>query len=683
MVTFAPNLPETPDYPYQSDQSRSIQEPRPNTSKEVALKGLGTAIEGGVGVAKDYAEGGIRNELHAGLDTINDQALARLNAAKVNPSLITEEDPSNKLPAGLDNLDHKLDTLDMARKGDKYSMTYIDMQRDVLLKGVRANHPGFRDYIDDTNAKYTREDPANKYITSLIGDINSFKTAQNEKKTKAESQIWHGINSGWDGGKEKLDAYHAGKLGKDPESAIAEWTLKHTKADYDRKKAIDEMAIDKENISKVRTRGEEFAVDEAGRQTTNALDKIYLGSGVKAMDYPQQVLSGEAQKLSPAQLEQIGDGVLQHKNIAFQSFSKWANTPQEKLDGKSIAQVVNPTRLNEIWKEQSQRFEDTAAMFKDKNFGLAYEAHRITDKLEEGTEHSLASNPNIGQIFLNAKAVSKYPGMAAMLGVSTLENPDRLKAVKDYFNTDALAAASTVNPLQPDGKPFTLNKGIDGATRDLKKPGDVAAYAKGTLDLVDFISNPKVEDEPKRALAKFAFDPSNAGLLDKFSKDNQADVYQRLYSYGNIKEMHKLGQQDVQLWNNFKTTAYNHFGSSLLHTQLMDLNEIKPNPNLSISWDTEQHQFGVHQWPKSKSKYSTQENALIEQDYMKARKSIDAINVGLKSISNISKIEHRDANVDALQFMLSAGVSEGSLPAGLLQAIKSSKKRPNFEGPDE
>lgn len=689
MATFAPNVQENPAYPLQSDQSRPIETPRTDTSKELLLKGLGNIGGEAVGLAGEFVEGNIRNELHTGIDDINNQALSRLSEAKVNPSLIDKEN-TQPIPAGLDNLDHKLDTLDMARRGNKYSQTYIDAQRDTLLKQVRSDHPGFRDYIDETNAKYTREDPANKYISSLIGDINSYQVAQNDKRTKDEAQIWKGINAGWDNAPDILNAYKNGKLGKNPGEAIADWSYKNTRQDYERKKAMDDMAINKDNVEKERQAGETAVTAEAGRQVTNTLDNIYLTSGVKAQDYPQRVLNGEAQTYSGAQLEQIGDTVLQKKALAQASFMKWASTVDPST-GKSPMQVVNPTRLNEIWGEQAKRFDDTAELYKNKDFGLAYAAHRIDDALERGQDHSLASNPRTANVWNSGKLIAHMgPGFGAEVGKALMEEKDPktgkspLSSFHDYFTTDVLNAVAqpSANPVQPDGKPFTVNEGITQAQTNLKEPDAVSAYAKGTLNLVDKISDPKYPDQAKHNLAAFAFDPSNAGLLDKFSKDNQADVYGRLYSYGNIKEVHKLAQADPQLWNNFKTTAYNHFGSSLLHTQLMDLNEIPSNPNLSVSWNTETHQFRVDQWPKT-GKFSPQENALITGDYLKAKKSIDAINVGLTSISGISKIEHRDANVDALQFLLSAGVSKGSLPHSMLDAVANSKRRPTFKDTDE
>lgn len=682
MVTFAPNVQATPDYPFQSDQSRSIQEPRTNVSKELALKGAASALTGGVEVADEFTKQNIHQELHAGIDTVNEAAVARLSAAKVNPSLI-EQDETNKVPSGLDGLDHRLETLDMARKGNKYSQTYIDAQRDLVLKEARANHPGYRDYIDDMNAKYTREDPANKLITSLIGDINSFKVASEEHAKKNETEVWSGINKGWDGGREMLQALHSGKLGKDPGPAIADWVFKNSKADYERKKALDQMTIDKFNKERFTVKGEDTATAEASRIARDSLDSIYLQTGVKAMDYPHAVLAGEAERLDPASLEMIGNGVLQKEKMASLAFSKWANTPQPELEGRTIAQVVTPTKLNQIWKEQSQRMHDTAAMYKDKNFGLAYDTHNIDDARSRGVDHYLANSESAEGVYLFQKALGKEgPGFASEFGKSILEDKELLKGVQKLFGADAMRAVTQMppNPLKATGKPFTMDDGLSGVKRTPgSKDDEVASYVKGQLNLVDKISDPSWPDEPKRKLATFAFDPANSGYLDKFSKESQPEVYQRLYSYGNIKEMHKLGQQDVKLWNNFKTSAYNHFGSTLLHTQLMDLNEIAPNRNLSIGWNNVDHQFRVDKWAKPQGKFSAQENALVDIDYLKAKKSIDAINVGLKSISNISKAEKRDANPDVLQFLLSSGVSKDSMPYGLLEAVRQSGRRPTFK----
>lgn len=684
MVTFAPEVAATPSYPFQSDQSRSIQEPKTNTSKEIALKGGASAIGDAVGIAEGYVEGNIKQQLHTGMDQINNDAMDRLTQAKLDTSLIDKNDTPQALPAGLENLDRKFATLDMARKGDKYSQTYIDMQRDTLLKQARADHPGHRDFIDDLNAKYTREDPANKVISSLIGDINSYRTAANEKKNTAQTQIWKGVDAGWNDAPDMLAAYKAGRLGKDPEQAIADWAYKNTKSDYERKKAVDSMAIDKYNNEKYRNGGEEVATIESDRIVRDSLDGAYVQSGIKAMDYPHLVLSGQAERLSDPELEMIGTGIQQRKSMAYQQFIKTMNTPQDKLDGKTISQVVSPTRLNEIWKEQSQRFDDQAAMFKDKNFGMAFEAHNIDEARARGVDHYLANNPNSASVYLFQKALGKEgPGFASEFGKSILSDKDLLDGVRKTFNVDAMKAVtqSPNNPLQPMNKiPFTMKEGLDRVSSTVgAKPEEVASYAKGSLNLVDKISDPKFPDSAKLKLAQYAFDPANAKLLDKFSKEDQANVYQRLYSYGNIKEMYKLGQQDPKVWENFKTAAYNHFGSNLLHTQLMDLNEIAPNKNLSIAWNSEEHQFRVDKWPKATSRYSAQENATIDVDYQKAQKSITAINTGLKSISLIAKSEHRDANVDALQFLISAGVAPGSLPGGMLEAIKNSKRQPHFE----
>lgn len=672
MVTFSPTVPATPDYPFQSDQSRSIQEPRANVSKEIALKGGASAIGGAVEIADEYTKSGVRNELHTGLDQINDAAIARLSAARLDVSLIDQDEQSGKVPAGLESLDHQLSTLDMARKGNRYSQTYIDAQRDTLLKKVRSDHPGYRDYIDETNSKYTREDPANKYITSLVGDINSYKTAKNEMHTKINTEIWRGINNGWDDGQSMLAAYESGKLGKNPELAVAGWVNKHSALDYQRKQAVENLAIAKGKKELEEYAASDLATKDAGSIASNTLDNIYLRSGVKASDYPMKVLNGEMEKMSDDQLSMMGDAVLQKEQEAFLKFMQKANEPLKELNGRSYAQALNPTKLKEVWERQSEMFKSTANMYKDGKFGLAYEIHRTVESQERGFEGGVASNPNFKNIYLAGQLAAKNPWLASAITDATTGNAAFSKEVKKLLLPDILQATTQLpRPNQPSGVPFTMNEGIGRASTNLQGPEAVASYAKGALSLTDYISNPEVGDREKLNLAKYAFSPANAGLLDKFSKESQPDVYAKLYSYGNIKEVHKLGQQDAQVWKDFKTNAWNHFGNNVLHTQLMDLNAIGTNKNLTVHWLSTEHQFSVYQWPGKQGKA---EDNVTQGEFIRAQDSIKKINEGLKSISAIAKIEHKDANVDVLQFLLSAGVDPGSLPDYLLRAVANSRK---------
>jgi len=70
----------------------------------------------------------------------------------------------------------------------KVNDTQYTMQVNSLLKQLRTQYPGFKDYIDTEMKSYSGIDPANAVMKNLLEDINH--NATNAKSNMTRLLLW-------------------------------------------------------------------------------------------------------------------------------------------------------------------------------------------------------------------------------------------------------------------------------------------------------------------------------------------------------------------------------------------------------------------------------------------------------------------------------------------------------------
>src|SRR5882672_209847 len=102
------------------------------------------------------------------------------NVLDSNAEMTDEE----STPAEVAGLPDSFSALQGARDSGKISGTYYQSRLLAEAKTLRAQYPGFREYIDQQFSKVTGTNPANAYIHSLVQDINRAASSTAGEKSK-------------------------------------------------------------------------------------------------------------------------------------------------------------------------------------------------------------------------------------------------------------------------------------------------------------------------------------------------------------------------------------------------------------------------------------------------------------------------------------------------------------------
>lgn len=190
MAVFNPDVgnPNDPNY---LNYSKVVEGPSPNTSKSLALKAFGEGLSGLAGIADKFIEGKAKIAATEGVDAIRDITTQALETAtgiqpvvpqpvqtslgnKVGDPSLLDSNASADVPVGVQGGLTRMGTLSAARQATsgKNDTLYVQ-QLTSLAKNLRAQYPGYRDYIDAQISSMTGMNPANAYVNSLLADIKT------------------------------------------------------------------------------------------------------------------------------------------------------------------------------------------------------------------------------------------------------------------------------------------------------------------------------------------------------------------------------------------------------------------------------------------------------------------------------------------------------------------------------
>src|ERR1700678_19316 len=184
MVSFDPQVPaiQAPDW---SNVSKPISQPesitKADTSTGITLSTLANVGEEAVGLAKNTMQDYLKNQVETGVNKLRDDYTAAYQTIKTaqntlipnqQQSLVDAQQPP--VPGGLQSGLDRAKQLGIAQIQNlgKVNDTQYTMQLNALAKQMRAQYPGFKDYIDEQMKSVSGVDPANAVMKNLLEDIN-------------------------------------------------------------------------------------------------------------------------------------------------------------------------------------------------------------------------------------------------------------------------------------------------------------------------------------------------------------------------------------------------------------------------------------------------------------------------------------------------------------------------------
>src|SRR6267142_1783757 len=195
MAEFNPQItPLTENF---REHSRVIEAPHiaPDTSTGTMLETIGKGIAGVSKIADDFMQQKVKIEATTGVDAIRDITTRALETATqpqsvvpqpaqtgdgtkvADPSLL-DSNASADVPDAIDGGLKRIGALTNARMATSGRNDTIYVQQlNSLAKNLRAQYPGYRQYIDEQISSLTGMNPANAYVNSLLSDLKASQTS--------------------------------------------------------------------------------------------------------------------------------------------------------------------------------------------------------------------------------------------------------------------------------------------------------------------------------------------------------------------------------------------------------------------------------------------------------------------------------------------------------------------------
>lgn len=697
MAQFNPQVPNTND-PNWLGWSKSITQPSADTSTGELLSTIGTGIAEGAKVADNLVKWGVEDQTYDKVRALQSEYTSSLEKADIStrlaavqgggagtptiplakgPKSVYDQPPTDLLPTGtnsqapneLRRLPSDLSMLDSARGNNKLSETAYIGRLDALAKDLRARYPGYRDYIDKEVERVSGVNPANAYIKSILGDINSFATAGKEADKQVKTQIIDGMKMGVPGMDQVWQDYTSGRLGS-PDEAMPKImrTIGPAHTVELQLKLSAARRKEREGTDQDTTRDVEDDANKVLRgKAVNFFNVLHLRSGAPTAEQISQIItqanSGEI-KLDETQALALSRTIRSQKSVASAEFDDYLNGVGP--DGRSRLSILG-NKAGELKKAHLSRFDEVADLIEHKEYGRAYST--MNDIRAQGDEDTkrLLNDDEMGQSFrlsktLDKMGLDKYTKEFAQGILSSKVGPEFqpwLNKAGKLMITQEGSANGVVNTLKSQVE--ELQKKTQGANTPA-----IAKTYDGLISSIEFIADPKNNDlQAKRNLAKAAFDPSNLGLLTKFNEDTGSganfkpgkySIFNRLYSEDMTAAMKKVGGPE---WEMYKDLSKQAFGRELFGPALKDLTRLSTDyPGVKVGWSTDSHQFVY----KDDFAPSNEPFPASPTQRLAIKSKIDKINFSLSKVANIAKAEGTDIDAYLLNELKTQGVDIGKLP---------------------
>lgn len=715
MADFTPQIPNQSD-PNWWALSKGIKQPEADKSKAALIEGVTHVGEGAVKGADFAIKQSKEDEIHAFVDkeqkdftdTLSlKNAQVQLSKSKGGTAASADESErpdvsetgidlsgvglgpggvgvkgsdtskSTKMPVDLEQLPGDLGKLESARANGKISPTLYYQRLYSKLQAMRSQNPGYRDYIDQTMEKTTGINPANAYMRSLIGDINSLTTAKSAEDTKKMALIDHGVREGYDGME---------RFSNNPDAFTYGQVAAHVNPIAARKFRNAETAANFENAKRLKEHEASNAEEDMRTTIANKADDYWhnaaSSSGItpkataelirKASTGEGPVPSTEDSKKLALKIKSDGD---QYEANARSFSKKWAKyVPQDKIE-KEIADH------KKMWTAVSDALGGEKA-----DYGLAaYWINQHQARVSDTQKRILDSSS--GDAILRTEAAMKldpaFGGLVVKHYSQSLLEPKIATLMNDMENEAMVqSGVNQVGDIRKTGKIVVATDHV----KELREKGitDKPAYS----ELVSWINNihdKKLNATTHERFADYFFRPENYDYLKEFEKESldpanpsnrikgQYSTFHALFAPEVRDAMFKLGEKDPKKWENFKGANHYMFKTELL-PDVLSLNQLGSEAGESLRFDKDTSHFKFFATPGAASPYKERREAAVNKSLLRLNNAIDTRR----------GIAEKDSGVHVNEELLNDFIDMGlditkthikGIPSDMVEAMVTTKKK--------
>ncbi len=570
MASFDPTVPSVP-IPDWTRVSRPIQQPESDKSTGIALGTAATGIEEAAKLYDTSEKSFLREKVDTGVNKLRDDYINAYQGIKNAQNVIPDQEQTlaeaqqSQVPGGLQaGLDRAKAIGASQIQGGHLNDTLYTMNLNSLAKQMRAQYPGYRDYIDEQIKTVSGVDPANAVMRNLLEDINRNAGNAKSEHDKITTMVRDAVKQGIPNANVAAALWDAGKLSP---SQVYSYIYKYSSREYERQQEMSDRTNEQGRLSDIQTKTEQSFAKIVASDTMAALDITHIAGGTQTAQGLVDTITkanSEGAKVDPVKLEQGLMGLTALRANVVANAIRKANEPD--ANGQTTMGLIGEQKVMSHITAQVKPLDEYIKYIGDEKLGFAHTASRVTQSIDEKNNLNLYNDPKVGTQLQALGALYKIaPNWGdAMLKQGLLNNLD--KDLIPIMQGKLANAASQIDPLHP----ASLKEDIQQAKKANVDPK--TRLIDNYLMVPKILADPKAPDDVKLNVAKYAFAPNNWGVMDEIKMDytNQKGQYvpgkysafDRMLSTDIIDSMYKLKQQggDGRIaWDNMKKWGENEF----------------------------------------------------------------------------------------------------------------------------
>lgn len=705
MVVFNPGISDTQD-PNWTNVSKPISDIQADKSKAIAISGAADVLDSSVKVADTLTKEAIKTDTDTGVDKLRDaqtqalQATRNIQIGQQTGTLLPKTDqpaPPASLQNGLDRV-QQIGTA-LAQNGGKINDTLYTGALNSLAKQLRAQYPGYRDYVDEQIKSVSGVDPANAFMKNLMEDINrnadKNKTEINQRHEMLNELIKQGYHdgSGVDASMVKK-AFDAGVISGD---GVDKWVNTTKKVDYDFKQkaaARADRQLGDEDTAKTTFKD---LTSHNGQVIDQNWQTMTIGKGTDTPAGLSKFLYDNAgnQNKKDENSQAIGEQMVQMRRQTFNTL--WVDANKGGDNSMMAKSGGDPEKVKANINASLATFDLAIQDVFKGEWGSAY-SHMNTNK---------AINSDSTNLLYNAsdEETRKYNRMVGAINtispqasgeffqrIVTGTVPEGEKALLKNMKMELIT-----QPDASQGKLTSVQEGIN----EMKKKGATSPKTYSDfIDTVNTIADPKWGLEHRLNVARSFFDPvKNAGLLsdENFKKDytdkngrqipGKYSVFSRMSSPEVAAGIAELSKTDPSIGRQYRTMMSSEFGEQLFNREIKDLGQenqqATPSGAYKIKYTDDGKNVPYFQVTDMQGIPLTNQEAILT---MAPTGALNRLNGGIAGMYNVYKATGSgDAGHDILENMAQHGYTDvqgqkgwtgnaGDIPRMIWQSIISSQQ---------
>lgn len=599
---FNPAVPSGGD-PNYTNISKPISDITPDKSTAISIEGAGNVLGEVVKATDTDIKAAAHEDVLAGVDRLRDGAtdalktIRNVQIASANQSLVPDSDAPDappQLQSGLQRV-QSLGTA-IAQNGGKINDTLYTGALVSLTKQLRAQYPGYRDYIDEQVQSVSGVNPANAFMKNLMEDINRKQEGDKTVVNGVLSTLKDAAATGYHdaGGTMASTVYTAVARGQlKPEQGLA-WYNSAKSLDFDTKQKADARTNRQADQADDAVLATKDLSSTAAKTVAHNWSTMTIGKGTDTAEGLFKFVQANAgnQAVKDEQSQDIGQKLVALRTQTFATLMAQAN------EGGSNSLVNrlggDPIKAATVINGQLATFDLAIQSVFNKDWGAAYSHMAFNKAISQDSTNILYNAPDDDTRRYNrmAGAINNISPQFAkdFFTQSLLGNvpPDQ----KEWLKTQKMEMIT-----QPDtgiGKLKTFQGSLDAAkSTGANSPKTIDAIVKSVND----VSNTNLDPSQRLNVAKAFFDPANGQILSdrNFEMDHYDPVLKRnipgkysiwrtITSDNVASGIADLDKSNPGIAQQYRDTVSRNFGEQLFSRELKDLGNVNQEANTTSAY---------------------------------------------------------------------------------------------------